>query len=47
MNSSEEAGRYLELFKMSENKPPDMIKERIEGDYMSKVGVDFFYSNAP
>lgn len=35
--SSEEAGRYLELFKMSENKPPDMIKERIEGDYMSKL----------
>lgn len=26
--SSEEAGRYLETFKMYENKPADMIKEK-------------------
>ncbi|KAJ3057171.1 Excision repair cross-complementation group 1 [Rhizophlyctis rosea] len=35
--SPEEAGRYLETFKAYEHKPPDLIKERIEGDYLSKL----------
>ncbi|XP_072345319.1 DNA excision repair protein ERCC-1-like, partial [Scyliorhinus torazame] len=35
--SSEEAGRYLETYKSYENKPSDMLKERVETDYLSKV----------
>ncbi|KAJ3414545.1 Excision repair cross-complementation group 1 [Chytridiales sp. JEL 0842] len=33
----EEAGKYLETFKAFEHKPPDMIKERVDGDYFSKL----------
>eukprot|EP00164_Ancoracysta_twista_P008498 GFYU01012316.1.p1 GENE.GFYU01012316.1~~GFYU01012316.1.p1 ORF type:complete len:431 (-),score=36.24 GFYU01012316.1:270-1427(-) len=32
-----EAARYLETFRAYESKPADSIKERVEGDYMSKV----------
>ncbi|KAJ3299871.1 ssDNA endonuclease and repair protein rad10 [Borealophlyctis nickersoniae] len=35
--SQEEAGRYLETFKAYEHKPPDMIKERVDADYLSKL----------
>ncbi|RIA88379.1 restriction endonuclease type II-like protein [Glomus cerebriforme] len=35
--SSEEAGRYLETYKAFEHKPPDLIMEKIENDYLSKL----------
>lgn len=35
--SAEEAGRYLETYKVYEHKPPDAIMEKTEKDYMSKV----------
>ncbi|XP_004205849.2 uncharacterized protein LOC101236335 isoform X1 [Hydra vulgaris] len=35
--SNEEAGRYLETFKTYENKPPDILQERIDQDYVSKM----------
>ena len=38
--STEEAGKYLELYKIYENKPADMIQNHVEGDYMSKVEID-------
>ena len=37
--STEEAGRYLETFKAYEHKPADMIKGRVNPDYMSQVQV--------
>lgn len=37
MLSAEEAGRYLEIYKSFERKPPDLIKERVEKDYMSQA----------
>jgi len=33
----EEAGRYLETYKSFENKPPDLIMEKTEANYLSKV----------
>lgn len=33
----EEAGKYLEMYKLLENKPADLIQAHVEGDYMSKV----------
>lgn len=38
--SVEESGRYIETFKSYENKPPDLIKEKIDNDYYSKL-TDF------
>jgi len=35
--SQEEAARYLETYKAFEHKPPDMIMERVEDDYISKL----------
>ncbi|XP_055357701.1 DNA excision repair protein ERCC-1-like [Paramacrobiotus metropolitanus] len=35
--SPEEAGKYLELYKIYENKPADMIRAQVEGDYMSQL----------
>ncbi|XP_058957873.2 DNA excision repair protein ERCC-1 [Pocillopora verrucosa] len=35
--SSEEAGRYLETYKVYENKPPDALLGQSEGDYLSKL----------
>ncbi|KAM3656367.1 LOW QUALITY PROTEIN: DNA excision repair protein ERCC-1, partial [Ammospiza maritima maritima] len=35
--SPEEAGRYLETFKSYEQKPPDLLKERVEHDFLSRV----------
>jgi DNA excision repair protein ERCC-1 len=35
--SPEEAGRYLETYKVYEHKPPEAIMEKTEKDYMSKV----------
>ncbi|XP_056001349.1 uncharacterized protein LOC130048520 [Ostrea edulis] len=35
--SAEEAGRYLETYKVYEHKPPEAIMEKTEKDYMSKV----------
>ncbi|KAK3084128.1 hypothetical protein FSP39_008667 [Pinctada imbricata] len=35
--STEEAGRYLETYKIYESKPPDAIMEKTEKDYMSKM----------
>lgn len=37
--SAEEAGRYLETFKSYEQKPPDLLKERVEQDFLSRVSV--------
>ena len=35
--SYEEAGRYLETYKAFENKPPDMLMEKIDSDFSSRV----------
>ena len=35
--SAEEAGRYLETYKQYENKPPDILQERVETDYFAKI----------
>ncbi|KAJ3019297.1 Excision repair cross-complementation group 1 [Thoreauomyces humboldtii] len=35
--SQEEAGRYLETFKAYEHKPPDILKERVDSDYLAKL----------
>ncbi|KAI0223675.1 DNA excision repair protein ERCC-1 [Lamellibrachia satsuma] len=41
--SVEEAGRYLETFKSFEKKPPDLIMEKTEGNFLSQV-TDVFTS---
>ena len=41
MISSEEAGRYLETYKVYENKPPDALMGQSEGDYFTKVSAEF------
>jgi len=41
--SSEEAARYLETYKAYENKPPDILKERVESDTTGRVNVLHFY----
>lgn len=43
--SQEEAGRYLETFKAYEHKPPDIIKERVDPDYLSKVSPTMAAAN--
>ncbi|KAI8066216.1 restriction endonuclease type II-like protein [Gilbertella persicaria] len=35
--SPEEAGRYLETYKALENRAPDLIKERVEDEYLAKI----------
>lgn len=35
--SPEEAGRYLETYKSYEKKPADLLKERVEQDFLSRV----------
>ncbi|CAG8724298.1 11314_t:CDS:2, partial [Acaulospora morrowiae] len=35
--SQEEAGRYLETYKAFEHKPPDIIMEKVENDYLAKL----------
>ncbi|XP_074021287.1 DNA excision repair protein ERCC-1 [Numenius arquata] len=35
--SPEEAGRYLETYKAYEQKPPDLLKERVEQDFLSRM----------
>lgn len=35
--SSAEAGRYLEVFKSFERKPPDLIRAPVDNDYMSHL----------
>ena len=35
--SYEEAARYLETYKAYENKPPDLLKERVDSDFSSRV----------
>ncbi|XP_069779270.1 DNA excision repair protein ERCC-1 [Narcine bancroftii] len=35
--SVEEAGRYLESYKIYENKPVDILKEKVEQDFLSKI----------
>lgn len=37
--SNQEAARYLETYKAFERKPPDLIKERRENDYMSHMNA--------
>lgn len=32
-----EVARYLELYKSFERKPPDLIKERVDDDYLSRL----------
>lgn len=41
--SSEEAGKLIETYKIFENKPPDLIMEKAEGDDHSKVNFIQFY----
>ena len=36
-SSPEEAGRYLETYKVYENKPPDALLGQSEGDHLTKV----------
>ena len=38
MFSVEEAGRYLETYKSFEKKPPDLIMERTEANFLAQVG---------
>ncbi|GAA5824406.1 hypothetical protein JCM11251_000408 [Rhodosporidiobolus azoricus] len=35
--SAQEAGRYLELYKSLERKPPDLIRERVDDSYMAHL----------
>ncbi|KAL5018301.1 hypothetical protein ScPMuIL_004023 [Solemya velum] len=35
--SAEEAGRYIETYKIYENKPPEALMEKTDGDFMSKL----------
>ncbi|XP_050170153.1 DNA excision repair protein ERCC-1-like [Myiozetetes cayanensis] len=35
--SPEEAGRYLETYKAYEQKPPDLLRERVEHDFVSRM----------
>nr|XP_014430690.1 DNA excision repair protein ERCC-1 isoform X3 [Pelodiscus sinensis] len=35
--SPEEAGRYLETYKAYEQKPADLLKEKVDQDFLSKV----------
>ncbi|KAK0538071.1 ssDNA endonuclease and repair protein rad10 [Tilletia horrida] len=35
--SAEEAGRYVEAYKILEHKPADVLKERVSDDYMSQL----------
>ncbi|XP_075302326.1 DNA excision repair protein ERCC-1 isoform X3 [Opisthocomus hoazin] len=35
--SPEEAGRYLETYKAYEQKPPDLLRERVEPDFLSRM----------
>ena len=37
--SPEEAGRYLETYKAYENKPPDLIMEKTESNFLAQVSV--------
>ena len=39
--SYEEAARYLETYKAYENKPPDLLMERIDSDFSSRVNQLF------
>lgn len=34
---AEEAGAYIERYKAFEHKAPDLIKERVDDDYMSRL----------
>ncbi|GAA5882028.1 hypothetical protein JCM8547_007640 [Rhodosporidiobolus lusitaniae] len=35
--TAQEAGRYLELYKSLERKPPDLIRERVDDSYMAHL----------
>ena len=37
MNRAEEGGRYLEAYKVYENKPAEALMERVDTDHTSKV----------
>lgn len=41
--SNEEAARYLETYKAYENKPPDILKERTDSDFSSRVSKEYQY----
>lgn len=41
--TSEEAGKLIETYKIFENKPPDLIMEKVEGDDYSRVSICFFF----
>lgn len=38
-NSNQEAARYLEIYKNFEKKPADLIKARVDTDYMSQLNT--------
>lgn len=40
--SPEEAGKLIETYKIFENKPPDLIMEKSEGDDYSRVIFNFY-----
>lgn len=39
----EEAGKLIETYKIFENKPPDLIMEKVEGDDYSRVSLIFIF----
>lgn len=41
LDRNQEAGKYLETYKLFERKPPDLIKERVDNDYMSHLTAAF------
>jgi hypothetical protein len=38
-NSAEEAARYIEMYKIYENKPPEALQGQTSTDYLSKVCI--------
>ena len=42
LNSAEEAARYIEMYKVYENKPPDALQGQTSADYLSKVSGNIF-----
>ncbi len=41
--SEEDIAKYIETYKSFENKPPDLIKERVDDQYFDKVELAFFF----
>lgn len=37
--TAEEGGKYLETYKSFETKPPDLIMEKTEGNFIARVNM--------